>query len=119
MLGTVAAGAVLFALLLTNGALLLREYASMGANLAPAGYEETGTVIFFALVLLLLLHFVELPFPFYQGYVLEHRYGLSNQSLKHWVADQFKGGLLGDGLRRARRHDGVYGAAAGHPARGG
>src|SRR6185295_14712483 len=28
---------------------------------------------------------------YYSGFVLPHRYGQSNQSLKDWVADQFKG----------------------------
>ena len=41
---------------------------------------------------------VELPFAFYQGFVLEHRYGLSTQSVAHWLADQVKGMVLGIGL---------------------
>lgn len=92
VLGTLAAGVVLLALILTNGALNLRERASMMAGLA--GFEEVITVISFAIGLSLLLHIVELPFAYYQGYVLEHRYGLSNQTLNHWLKDQVKAGVL-------------------------
>jgi glycerophosphoryl diester phosphodiesterase/Zn-dependent protease with chaperone function len=95
ILGALAAAIALLALILTDGALQLREYASMaGSVIAPAGFEETGTVIFFTLALGLILHVIELPFAFYQGYVLEHRYDLSNQLLPHWMADQAKAGGL-------------------------
>src|SRR6185295_7233581 len=29
------------------------------------------------------------------GFVLEHRYGLSTQSMAHWLTDQLKGAVLG------------------------
>ena len=44
---------------------------------------------------MLILQIVELPFAFYQGFLLEHRYGLSTQSRRHWLADQAKGVALG------------------------
>jgi glycerophosphoryl diester phosphodiesterase len=94
VLGTLAAGVVLLALILTDGALSLRESASMTAGLTPAGFEEATTVISFAIALSLLLHIVELPFAYYQGFVLEHRYGLSNQTRQHWLKDQVKAGVL-------------------------
>jgi STE24 endopeptidase len=37
---------------------------------------------------------MSLPLSYYEGYVLPHRYGLSNQSLSGWIADQVKGLLL-------------------------
>jgi STE24 endopeptidase len=46
-------------------------------------------------MLVLLLQIVELPFAFYQGHLLEHRYGLSTQTTGHWLADQGKGILVG------------------------
>jgi hypothetical protein len=46
---TSLAGIFLFALLVSGGSLMLREYASMGASVFPAGFEEQGTVIVFAL----------------------------------------------------------------------
>lgn len=93
--GTLAAGTFLLTLLLTNGSLVLREYASMASMaVAPSGFEEAGTVAFFTLALGILLHAIELPFALYQGYTLEHRYGLSNQAVPHWVSDQAKAGAL-------------------------
>ncbi len=92
--GTVSAGVVLLTLLVTNGSLLLRELASIAGNFLPPGFEDAGTVVGFTIALALLLYLIELPFAFYQGYVLEHRYELSNQRLAHWVADQAKAGVL-------------------------
>ncbi len=34
------------------------------------------------------------PLTYYSGFVLPHRYGLSTQSFRSWVADLFKGGAL-------------------------
>lgn len=38
------------------------------------------------------------PLEYYGGFRLPHRYGLSNQTLGGWLADQVKGGLIGLGL---------------------
>jgi len=38
---------------------------------------------------------VNLPLSYYSGFVLPHRYGMSTQSLKGWIGDQIKGGLVG------------------------
>lgn len=94
LLGTATAGLALIAFLLSGLGLYLRELAAMPASLLPFGLEEAGTVAFFAIALSLLLHVVELPIAFYQGFILEHRYGLSNQSLGAWTADQLKAGAL-------------------------
>jgi glycerophosphoryl diester phosphodiesterase/Zn-dependent protease with chaperone function len=94
ILGTLTAGGLLLTLLVTPASLVLREYASMTNGLMPAGFEEAGTVISFAIALSILLHIVELPFAYLQGFVLEHRYGLSNQTFRHWVGDQAKAGAL-------------------------
>ena len=38
---------------------------------------------------------MNIPLSFYQGYILPHRYDLSNQKLVGWLTDQVKGILLG------------------------
>lgn len=38
---------------------------------------------------------INLPLSYYEGFVLPHRYGLSNQTHRGWVSDQVKGGLIG------------------------
>jgi STE24 endopeptidase len=47
---------------------------------------------------MLILAIVELPFAYYHGHRLEHRYGLSTQTTSHWFSDQGKGVLLGIAL---------------------
>lgn len=46
-------------------------------------------------MVVLILQIVELPFAYYQGHLLEHRYGLSTQSAGRWLSDQAKGVALG------------------------
>jgi Zn-dependent protease with chaperone function len=46
-------------------------------------------------VLSLLFDLAALPFSLYQGYVLERRYGLSTQTVGHWLKDHAKAGLIG------------------------
>jgi STE24 endopeptidase len=41
---------------------------------------------------------LNLPLSFYGGFVLPHRFGLSTQSLRGWVVDRLKGGLIGGAL---------------------
>jgi len=95
VLSTAAVGLFLLALLLTRGGLYLREAGSIVGMVIGSGFEEPGTVAGFALFLIVLLHIVELPFSFYQGFLLEHRYGLSNETLGQWTRDQLKGLALG------------------------
>ena len=64
------------------------------ASLLPVGLEEPATVVFVTIVVLVILQIVEMPFAYYQGFTLEHRYGLSTQSVAHWSADQLKGVVL-------------------------
>lgn len=46
-----------------------------------------------------LYYLIDLPLAFYSGYILPHRFGQSNQTLRGWVSDQIKsllvGGLVG------------------------
>jgi STE24 endopeptidase len=43
----------------------------------------------------------ELPIAFFSGFVLEHRYGLSTESARHWANDHVKGLALGAALSLA------------------
>ena len=56
--------------------------------------ESLRLVVFFS-VLVALLECLSLPLAFYSGHVLEHRYGLSNQSLAKWLIRHLKGFGLG------------------------
>ena len=35
-------------------------------------------------------YLIDLPLSYYEGFVLPHRFGLSNQDLKGWISDQIK-----------------------------
>ena len=47
------------------------------------------TLIFGGILLL-----INLPLSYYEGFVLPHRFGISNQTLSGWISDEIKGGLL-------------------------
>jgi STE24 endopeptidase len=49
----------------------------------------------YALVLSGIYYFINLPLSYYSGFVLPHRFGLSNQTFSGWVSDQVKGILTG------------------------
>ncbi len=95
LLGTAMAGVLLLGLSFAGGGQRLRELAAAVAQWVPGGFEEAITVALLTVMIVLLLQIVELPFAYFQGYQLEHRYGLSTQSLSHWLADHAKGVVLG------------------------
>jgi STE24 endopeptidase len=95
LLGTAIAGVLLLALSFGGVGHRMREMAAAVGQWVPGGFEEPVTVALLTLMVVLLLQLVELPIAFYQGFKLEHRYGLSTQTFGHWLADQAKGVLLG------------------------
>jgi STE24 endopeptidase len=86
---------VLLGLSFGGGGQRLRELSAAVSQWAPGGIDEAVTVVIMTTAIVLLLQIAEFPFAFYQGHVLEHRYGLSTQSLGRWLADQGKGVALG------------------------
>ncbi len=95
LFGTVIAGVVLLGLSLTGGAQRLRELSAAITQWAPGGFDEALTVIVATIMVVAILQLIEWPIAFYQGYLLEHRYGLSTQSIGHWISDQVKGVAVG------------------------
>lgn len=49
------------------------------------------TVAVYALILVLVMSLLTLPLAYYSGYLREHAYGLSNQTLGSWIGDWLKG----------------------------
>ena len=95
LLGTASAGVVLSGLALLGGGHRLRELAAAITQWAPGGFDDVMNVVVVTILLILLLQLVEFPFAYYQGHLLEHRYGLSTQSTGRWLTDHGKGILLG------------------------
>jgi len=95
LLGTASAGVVLLGLALFGGGHRLRELSAAVTQWAPGGFDEALNVVVLTIQLMLILQAVEFPFAYYQGHLLEHRYGLSTQSAGRWLADHGKGIVLG------------------------
>ena len=55
------------------------------STLSAAGYIAAFFII---------LNLVNLPIDFYKGYILEHRFGLSNQTWSGWLSDYLKSGTI-------------------------
>jgi STE24 endopeptidase len=83
-------GLLLLVLLLTTGwSGTLRDLALRGA---PQTYS--AALFLYVLILILISKVLGAPLEYY-GFRLEHRYHLSNQRLRSWLWDEFKGLLLG------------------------
>ncbi len=95
LLGTATAGVVLLTLAVTSGSHRLRELAAALSQWVPERFNDIVMVMLTTIVVMLILAIVELPFAYYHGFLLEHRYGLSTQRRGHWVSDQAKGIGLG------------------------
>jgi STE24 endopeptidase len=94
--GTALAGVVLLVMAISGASVRLREgLQSVAGALVPAGLDEPMAVVLVTLAVLAILQAVELPFSWYQGFVLEHRYGLSTQARAQWIADHAKAAAVG------------------------
>jgi STE24 endopeptidase len=87
VLSLVWSALLLGGLLLTGGHTWLRDVVEGVAPSAP--------VLGYVLLLSVLSEAVGLPLAFYSGFLLERRYGLSNERLTSWLADQAKAFGLG------------------------
>ena len=74
------------ALLLFSGlSARLRDWAG------AIGRRWLGTIAVYAVLYVALIYLLDLPLSYYAGFVREHAYGLSNQSLAQWLGDSLKG----------------------------
>jgi STE24 endopeptidase len=90
ILSTVWTAVILAALLLTGASHAMRDWAS-----GMAGANPGLVVALYAFVLSLVVDAATLPFSLYRGFLLERRYGLSTETLRHWLKDHAKAGLIG------------------------
>lgn len=83
--GTIwSVGTSIFALA-TGLSAALRDRVS---RLAP---RRLGPIAPFTAIAIVLSSLASLPLSYYGGFVVEHRYGLSNQTRRSWLMDQLKG----------------------------
>src|SRR5579885_2320886 len=82
---------VILVLLFGGMGFALRDALATTGQWQPvAGWRPVLVALYF-LVLFAVSFVLGLPFSYYGGYVLPHRYGLSTQSFGAWVADMVKG----------------------------
>jgi STE24 endopeptidase len=67
---------------------------STAARVAPS-LAAPLTVVFYVVGLTLMTELAGLPLSFYSGFLLERRYGLSNERLRGWLKDQAKSLAVG------------------------
>jgi STE24 endopeptidase len=80
-------------LLLTGASSGLRNIAD--AMTGRAGSHPALVVVAYVTLLSLVNEVVSLPLSFYSAFLIERRYGLSNQTLRGWLLDELKGLLVG------------------------
>ena len=81
-------------LLFTGAAARLRSLADRLAG-GGAGWRWVPAVAIFFALYSLVVFLADLPLAFYLGWVRQHAYGLSNQTLGKWTADAAKALLVG------------------------
>lgn len=90
LLDLVAGFTLLLLALVSGSSTRLRAIAErLSIRFSAGAYAALGTAA---------LALISLPLNFYSGYVVERRFGLSNQSVPGWFADWFKGAALGSAL---------------------
>jgi STE24 endopeptidase len=75
-------------LLFTRGSARLRSIA------VRLGHRWYWSLVLYALLFTIATALLSLPFAYYEGFVRQHAYGLSNQSLEKWAGDWLKGVAL-------------------------
>jgi len=90
LLGTVAATVLLLLLLVTGGSAAIRHLVTR-----VAGGAFVPTVVGYVFIVFLLHELVQMPFAYYQGVVLERRYGLSTETRQHWWLNHLKAAAIG------------------------
>jgi STE24 endopeptidase len=82
---------VLVGLLSSGLSITFRDLAnSFAARSMASSWAPAASLACYVLILLLVNEIGGLPLAFYRGYLLEHRYELSNESIRSWVIDQAK-----------------------------
>lgn len=89
LLATVSGALLLLLLLVTGVSAAIRATVNTVTDSFPL------TVFGYVIVVFLLYEFIQLPFAYYQGIVLERRYGLSTETRQHWWANHAKAAAIG------------------------
>jgi STE24 endopeptidase len=89
ILSTLWAGVILCVLMFAGVSVGVRDWASN----ATAG-SPVLTVGLYVLILSAVFDVATLPFSLYREFLLERRYGLATQTVRHWMKDHVKGAFI-------------------------
>jgi STE24 endopeptidase len=98
VVSTAWSAGLLVCLVATPFSLQLRRLAEAAAGAFHAALQPAAVVLVYLTCLGAIHELGALPIAFYRSFLLERRYGLSTERLRHWVLDQMKGGALGGAL---------------------
>jgi STE24 endopeptidase len=87
---TVLSTTVLAALLTTGASEALRDFAARATGTASATVSAPAAIAAYVVVLCACLQAAALPMAWYNGVVLERRYGLSSETAARWLGDYLK-----------------------------
>ena len=91
--------ALLVALLATGLTLTLRSAAEAAvASIVPSAWAFPTAVVVYCVALSLVNEVGSVPIAFYSGFLLERRYGLSNERFRGWLLDRAKSFAVGVAL---------------------
>jgi STE24 endopeptidase len=82
------------------GIALLLFFLGSGLSLSLENFIRSSllpgylSVAAYLLVISFLYYLFNLPFNFYSSFTLEHKFNLTHQTIKSWVSDQLKSGIL-------------------------
>jgi len=82
--------ALLVAMLATGVSTMLRSTTDQWASFASPPLASWCSLVLYVVGLSLITDIGGLPIAFYSGFLLERRYGLSNERLSGWLKDQLK-----------------------------
>jgi len=89
LVDTVASAVYAFLWLLLGWSTSLRDWLGIFTN------NQWLLVALFVAIFGGIYSILNLPLSYYSGFILPHRYGQSNQTLKDWIIDQLKGLAIG------------------------
>src|SRR5215471_14691933 len=89
VIGLVVDVLVLLYLLTSRASIHLRQFAETRTS------SQAAIVAVYTIAIGAIFKLIDLPPSFYSGFVLEHRFGLSRQTVGGWISDQLKALALG------------------------
>ncbi len=92
LLGTAEELITLILLLVILGLGISREIYSVVLSFSGSAYSQ---MILYVIFLAIIIGAITFPISFYSGYILEHKYNLSNQTLGKWFVEELKGLAVG------------------------